>query len=81
MPGFEAVLHYGLLAPAGTPPEVVNKLSGLLQKLAGDPQVQDRIHFEGGDPLTSTPAEYAQDIDVEEKKWGSLVRKLNLKAE
>ena len=81
MPGFEAVLHYGLLAPAGTPPDIVAKLSGELQKLANDPQVQDRIHFEGGDPLTSTPAGYAQDIDVEEKKWGALVRKLNLKAE
>jgi len=81
MPGFEAVLHYGLLAPAGTPPDIVGKLSSELQKLANDPQVQDRIHFEGGDPLTSTPAGYAQDIDVEEKKWGALVRKLNLKAE
>jgi tripartite-type tricarboxylate transporter receptor subunit TctC len=81
LPGFEAVLHYGLLAPSGTPPDVVNKLSGVLQKLADDPQVQERIHFEGGDPLTSTPAEYAKDIDVEEKKWSSLVHKLNLKAE
>jgi tripartite-type tricarboxylate transporter receptor subunit TctC len=81
MPGFEAVLHYGLLAPAGTPLDIVGKLSSELQKLANDPQVQDRIHFEGGDPLTSTPAGYAQDIDVEEKKWGALVRKLNLKAE
>ena len=81
MPGFEAVLHYGLLAPAGTTPDVVNKLSAELQKLANDPQVQERIHLEGGDPLTSTPAEYAHDIDVEETKWGALVRKLNLKAE
>jgi tripartite-type tricarboxylate transporter receptor subunit TctC len=81
MPGFEAVLHYGLLAPFGTPPDVVNKLGAELQKLAVDPQVQERIHLEGGDPLTSTPAEYARDIDVEETKWGSLVRKLNLKAE
>jgi tripartite-type tricarboxylate transporter receptor subunit TctC len=81
MPGFEAVLHYGLLAPAGTPADIVAKLSSELQRLAGDPQVQERIHLEGGDPLTSTSAEYARDIDVEEKKWGSLVRKLNLKAE
>lgn len=81
MPGFEAVLHYGLLAPPGTPPEIVGKLSSELQKLAKDPQVQERIHIEGGDPLTSTAAGYAQDIDVEEKKWSALVRKLNLKAE
>ena len=81
MPGFEAVLHYGLLAPHGTPPEIVEKLSAELRKLANDADVQQRIHLEGGDPLTSTPAEYADDIDKEEKKWGALVKKLGLKVE
>ena len=81
MPGFEAVLHYGLLAPAGTPKEIVDKLSAELVKLAGDKDVQARIHQEGGDPLSSTPAEYAADIASEEKKWGGLVRKLGLKVE
>ena len=44
----------------------------------------ERVHeaiAEGGDPLTSTPEEYAKDIDTEETKWGTLVRKLNLKVE
>jgi tripartite-type tricarboxylate transporter receptor subunit TctC len=81
MPGFEAVLHYGLLAPFGTPPDIVGKLSKELQKIALEPAVQERIHSEGGDPLTSTPGEYATDIDSEEKKWASLVHKLGLKAE
>jgi tripartite-type tricarboxylate transporter receptor subunit TctC len=81
MPGFEAVLHYGLLAPHGTPAEIINKLSAELRKLAQDPDVQARIRQEGGDPLTSTAAEYADDIDKEEKKWGALVRRLNLKVE
>jgi tripartite-type tricarboxylate transporter receptor subunit TctC len=81
LPGFEAVLHYGLLAPAGTPPEIVERLSVELRKLSGDDEVKQRIHAEGGDPMTSTPAEYAADIDKEETKWGSLVRKLNLKVE
>ncbi len=81
MPGFEAVLHYGLLAPHGTPPEIVEKLSVELRKLVDAPEVQKQIHSEGGDPLTSTPAEYAADIDQEEKKWGSLVNKLGLKVE
>jgi tripartite-type tricarboxylate transporter receptor subunit TctC len=44
-------------------------------------QVKQRILTEGGDPLTSTPEEYAKDIDSEETKWGTLVRKLNLKVE
>jgi tripartite-type tricarboxylate transporter receptor subunit TctC len=81
MPGFEAVLHYGLLAPAGTPKDIVDKLSAELRKLVDTADVKQRIHAEGGDPLTSTPAEYAADIDKEEKKWGALVHKLNLKVE
>jgi len=81
MPGFDAVLHYGLLAPAGTPKEIVDRLSVELRKLADDDEVKQRIHAEGGDPLTSTPAEYAADIDKEEKKWAALVHKLNLKVD
>ena len=81
LPGFEAVLHYGLLAPAGTPKEIVDRLSEEVRKLVETPDVQTQIHNEGGDPLTSTPAEYAADIDREEKKWGGLVKKLGLKVE
>jgi tripartite-type tricarboxylate transporter receptor subunit TctC len=81
MPGFEAVLHYGLLAPHGTPPEIVELLSAELRKLGNDEEVQKRIHLEGGDPLTSTPAEYADDIDRDEKRWSKLVRQLGLKVE
>jgi tripartite-type tricarboxylate transporter receptor subunit TctC len=81
LPGFEAVLHYGLLAPAGTPKEIVDKLSVELRKLVSTEEVKKRIHMEGGDPLTSTPAEYAADIASEEKKWGGLVRKLGLKVD
>ena len=43
--------------------------------------MKQRIHAEGGDPLTSTPDEYAQDIDREETKWGALIKRLNLKVE
>jgi tripartite-type tricarboxylate transporter receptor subunit TctC len=81
MPGFEAVLHYGLLAPAGTPAAIVDRLSAELRKLVDTEEVKQRIHFEGGDPLTSTPAEYAADIDKEEKKWSGLVHRLRLKVE
>ena len=43
--------------------------------------VKQRIRSEGGDPLTSTPEDYAKDIDLEETKWSTLVRKLNLKVD
>ena len=75
------MLHYGLLAPAGTPQEIVDRLGVELRKLVDTEDVKQRIHFEGGDPLTSTPAEYAADIDKEEAKWSALVHKLNLKVE
>jgi tripartite-type tricarboxylate transporter receptor subunit TctC len=81
MPGFESVLHYGLLAPVGTPRPIVDRLNTALRALVQTEQVRQRILTEGGDPLTSTPEEYAKDIDAEETKWGTLVRKLNLKVE
>ncbi len=81
LPGFEAVLHYGLLAPAGTPRPIVDLLNAELQKLVNTDEVKQRIHTEGGDPMTSTADEYAKDIDAEETKWSTLVRKLNLKVE
>ena len=81
MPGFEAVLHYGLLAPAGTPRPIVDRLNSELRKLAANDEVKKRIAAEGGEPLTSTPDEYAADIDQEETKWSALIRKLNLKVE
>lgn len=81
LPGFDGVLHYGLLAPAGTPKEIVDQLNFELRRLVETDEVKARIRAEGGDPLTSTPAEYAADIDKEEKKWGALVRKLNLKVD
>ena len=81
LPGFESVLHYGLLAPAGTPRPIIERLNKALRALVETNEVKQRILAEGGDPLTSTPEEYAKDIDREETKWGTLVRKLNLKVE
>jgi tripartite-type tricarboxylate transporter receptor subunit TctC len=81
LPGAESVLHYGLLAPAGTPRPIIDKLNVALRALVAEKAVSDRINAEGGDPLTSTPDEYAADIDREETKWGDLVRKLGLKVE
>jgi len=81
LPGFESVLHYGLLGPAGMPRPIVNKLNAAMRAIAVTDEVKKRINNEGGDPLTSTPEEYAADIDQEERKWGALIRKLNLKVE
>jgi len=81
LPGFEAVLHYGLLAPAGTPKPIINRLNKELRAIIASPEVRQRIAADGGDPIPSSPEEYAADIDREETKWGALIRKLKLKVE
>jgi tripartite-type tricarboxylate transporter receptor subunit TctC len=81
LPGFESVLHYGLLAPAGTPRPIIDRLNKELRALVNTDQVKQRIQTEGGDPMTSTPEEYAKDIDDEERKWSTLIKKLSLKVE
>ena len=79
--GFESVLHYGLLGPVGLPAPIVDKLNAALKTIAATDEIKKRINNEGGDPMTSTPAEYAADIDQEERKWATLIKKLNLKVE
>ena len=81
LPGFEAALRYGLLAPAGTPAPIVTRLNRELRAIVEMAEVKARIVADGGDALTSTPTEYAADIDREGRTWGMLVRKLGLKIE
>ena len=81
LPGFEAMLHYGLLAPAGTPKPIVARLNAELRKVVDSDDVKQRIHADGGDMLLSTPEEYSADIDQEEKKWSALIKKLGLRVE
>jgi tripartite-type tricarboxylate transporter receptor subunit TctC len=81
LPGFEAVLHYGLLAPKGTPAPVLERLNRELRALIATDEVKQRIAAEGGDPLTSSPAEYDADINREATKWAGLISRLGLKVD
>jgi tripartite-type tricarboxylate transporter receptor subunit TctC len=79
--GFEAVLHYGLLAPTGTPRPIIDRLNKELRTLIDSPEVRARIAGDGGDPLPSSPDEYATDIDREETKWSALIKRLQLRVD
>jgi tripartite-type tricarboxylate transporter receptor subunit TctC len=81
VPGFSAAIHYGLLAPAGTPREIIDRLNAALVAALSADDVRARLAVEGAVPLPGTPEDYAADIDGEETTWGALVRKLNLKVE
>jgi len=80
LPGFEAVLHYGIVAPAGTPKPIIDKLNAALRKSLESPELQKRLATEGAEPLPTSPAEYAADIDREETKWSTVLKKVGDKA-
>lgn len=79
LPGYEAVLSYGLLAPAGTPPAIVARLNVALRDALASPDVRAQLEKEGIEPGPGTPADYAADIDREETKWSAVVRNMGLK--
>lgn len=80
-PGFEASVWYGLLAPAGTPRDIVNKLSIELAKVMALPELRERFASLGMEPLTSTPEQFANFIRTETVKWAKVVRDSGAKAE
>ena len=81
VPGFEAVLRYGLVAPAGTPRPVIDRLNKALQATLASDDVRNRLAVEGAEPLPSTPEEYAVDIDREETQWSKVIKASGAKAE
>jgi len=81
VPGFDAALRYGLMAPAGTPPAVLARLNKELNAALATQEVKDRLATEGAEPMPGTPEAYTADVATDEKKWGGLVKKLGLKVE
>jgi tripartite-type tricarboxylate transporter receptor subunit TctC len=78
---FDASTWFGLLAPAGTPKTVLDKLAAACATLARKPEVIQRYHEYGGDPVGSTPAEFSAYIRAERTKWIPVVRRSGIKLE
>ena len=81
LPGFSADARFGLMAPAGTPAPIIARLNKELRAALGDEGVRKKMSENGLTPAPDTPAEYAKAIVDDQKVWGGIVRKLNLKAE
>jgi tripartite-type tricarboxylate transporter receptor subunit TctC len=73
VPGFEASTWFGMLAPAGTPREIVIRLNGELTKAVGVPDIRERLVGQGADPLTSTPEQFRAFLKAELAKWAKAV--------
>jgi tripartite-type tricarboxylate transporter receptor subunit TctC len=81
LPGFDAVLSYGLVAPAGTPRPIIDRLNQELRTALATDEVRKRLHQEGAEPVPTSPEEHAAVIDREETKWSRLIISSGLKAE
>jgi tripartite-type tricarboxylate transporter receptor subunit TctC len=82
LPGFEAGSWYGLVAPKGTPPEIVEKLSAETQKIFADPAFRERylapaVTFS----IASPPAQFAARMQRDLAKWGKVIKDAGLKVE
>ncbi|HZY18002.1 MAG TPA: tripartite tricarboxylate transporter substrate binding protein [Ramlibacter sp.] len=79
--GFEADQWYGVVAPAGTPPEVVRLLNEHVNRALGSAEVRTRLASEGADPMPTTPAAFGQLIATELRRWAPVVKAGNIRAE
>jgi tripartite-type tricarboxylate transporter receptor subunit TctC len=80
-PGFSASGLAGLVAPAGTPAEAIERIHAEVVKLLKNPVVLERCTTLGMDPIGGTPAEFAQFIKTDRDKWTKLTKELNVTAQ
>ena len=81
LPGFDASLYYGLVAPAGTPRPVIDRLNGALQAALASDEVKKQLGLDGTEITPGTPEDYAAFIDRDERKWSGLVRESGVEQE
>ncbi|WP_019139588.1 tripartite tricarboxylate transporter substrate binding protein [Noviherbaspirillum massiliense] len=71
---FEASSWFGILAPAGTPKEIVDKLQQEIAKSLSSPAVKEKLVAQGAEPIGNTPAQFAAHIQAETRKWSKVVK-------
>ncbi len=72
--GYEATIWLGLMAPKGTPPEIVNKLNAEVRKIVAQPDVKTTWASQGAVPMSMTPAEFQQYLTADIAKWATIVK-------
>jgi tripartite-type tricarboxylate transporter receptor subunit TctC len=80
-PGYEVSSWYGLLAPAGTPEPIVQKLNADIAKVLAQKDVIDRFETLGIEPLGGTAQQFAATIKADTAKWGKVVKDSGIQVE
>jgi tripartite-type tricarboxylate transporter receptor subunit TctC len=81
VPGYEMTSWYGVLAPNGTPREVIQKLSSDFVRAIRIPEVSEKLNEAGAEPVANTPEQYAAFIRNELKKWAKVVQESGAKVD
>ena len=79
--GFEVNSWYGLLAPAGTPREIILKLNTEVARSLREPDARERLYSIGAEPMSNTPEEFAAYIAAEMAKWAKVVKTAGIRAD
>ena len=79
--GYEVMVWFGLVAPAGTPRDVIVKLNTEVLKILAMPDVRERFLAQGVEPMGSTPEQFGEHIRAQMAKWGKVVRDAGVQAE
>lgn len=79
VPGYEISDWVGMLAPAGTPQPIVDKLNAEVQKALADPDTQKKFELQGLEPAGTTPKEFSAFVDAEQQKWAAVAQKSNIR--
>jgi tripartite-type tricarboxylate transporter receptor subunit TctC len=81
VPGYEAIVWYGIVAPKGTPPEIVDTLNTAVNEVLADPKLKARLAELGGEAMPMTPAQFGKLIADETDKWAKVVKFSGAKAD
>lgn len=79
--GYDAYSWVGMVAPAGTPPEIVNRLNREITEIVKQKDVAEKLLQQGAIPVSQTPAEFGSYIQDEITKWGAVVKSANIKVD
>ena len=81
LPGYRAEAFQGMVAPAGVPPAIVNKIAAEVARIVRLPDVAQRFQLDGAEPVGSTPQEFAAFLKTEMQQWGKVIRDAGIKPE
>ncbi len=79
VPDYEASLMFGIIGPAGMPPDVVHKLNAEIVRIINTPQMQEKFTKQGVLPIAGSPAEFTAYMRTEQDKWAKVIKAANIK--